>query len=79
MQYGGAVFEESYFQGLQQPMRSQIETGGMPQATGWTDYGFPSRPFRWGYFGAEPRRDRTSWRHKYYGEKQKTKYYYGLK
>ena len=78
LQYGGAVFEESYFRGLQQPMRSQIETGGMPQATGWTDYGFPMRPFRWGYFGAEPRRDRTSWHRKYYGDKVKTKYYYGL-
>lgn len=78
VQYGGGVFEESYFRGLEQPMRSQIEMGGIPQANGWTDYGFPMRPFRWGYFGAEPRRDRMSWHRKYYGEKVKTKYYYGL-
>jgi hypothetical protein len=60
-------------------MTSYIEQGGIPQANGWTSYDFPARPFRWGYFGAVPRRDRTSWHRKYYGDKVKTKYYYGLK
>lgn len=78
VQYGGGVFEESYFQGLGRPMTSYIEQGGIPQANGWTNYGFPARPFRWGYFGAEPRKDRSSWHRKYYGDKVKTKYYYGL-
>jgi hypothetical protein len=77
IQYGGGVFEESYFRGLQQPMRSQIEMGRIPTATGGCNTGFPMQPFRWGYFGAEPREPRPSWHRKYYGDKVRSTWYYG--
>lgn len=77
VQYGGAVFEESYFRGLSQPMRSQIEMGRIPTATGGYNYGFPMQPFRYGYFGAERHQPRVVWHRKYYGEKVKSVYWNG--
>ena len=78
MRYGGGVLEESYFRGLQRPMQSQIEMGGIPTATGGCNYGFPMQSFRWGYFGAQPQNPRTIWHKKYYnGEEIRTTYRYG--
>jgi hypothetical protein len=78
MRYGGGVFEESYFRGLQRPMQSQIEMGRIPCATGGYNYGFPMQSFRWGYFGAQPQNPRTIWHKKYYnGEEIRTTYRYG--
>ena len=47
----GGVLGESYNYHRQQPlpmqpMRSQIELGGIPQANGWYNYGFPMRSYR---------------------------------
>ncbi len=77
MQYGGGVFEESYFRGLQQPMQSQIQLGRIPRATGGYDYGFPMQSYRWGYFGAEASNPRMIWHRGYYGDKVRTTYRYG--
>jgi hypothetical protein len=58
-QYGGAasvrsggVIEDSYYYHHLGPMRSAIEAGGIPQANGWYEYGFPMQSYRWGWFGA---------------------------
>ena len=59
VRFGGTI-ERSYNYHRQhltsadmQPMRSQIELGGIPQANGWYNYGFPMRSYRYGWFGAE--------------------------
>ena len=52
VRFGGTI-ERSYNYHRQhltgadmQPMRSQIEMGGIPQANGWYNYGFPMRSYR---------------------------------
>ena len=76
---GGKV-EESYNYHLQQsrvsmqPMRSAIELGGIPQANGWYNYGFPMRSYRYGWFGAERQPPRVMWHHGYYGDKTRAEY-----
>ena len=58
-----------------QPMRSQIELGGIPQANGWYNYGFPMKSYRYGWFGAErPFYPHVMWHQGYYGDKTRTEY-----
>jgi hypothetical protein len=76
---GGKV-EESYKYHLQkagvplQPMRSAIERGGIPQANGWYNYGFPMHSYRYGWFGAERQPPRVMWHQGYYGDKTRAAY-----
>ena len=80
-QYGGAtsirsggVIEDSYYYHHLGPMRSAIEAGGIPQANGWYEYGFPMRSYRWGSFGAERHYPRVIWHDGYYGDCIRTAY-----
>jgi hypothetical protein len=83
VRYGGTI-ERSYNYHRQhltsaelQPMRSQIEMGGIPQANGWYNYGFPMRSYRYGWFGAErPHHPHVMWHQGYYGDKVRTSYRY---
>jgi hypothetical protein len=76
----GGTVEESYYYHLQhsgvplEPMRSSIERGGIPQANGWYNYGFPMRSYRYGWFGAERKPPRVYWHQGYYGDKTKVEY-----
>ncbi|HEX4412568.1 MAG TPA: hypothetical protein VH107_03000 [Lacipirellulaceae bacterium] len=63
----GGVVEDSYYYHRLGPMRSAIEAGGIPQANGWYEYGFPMRSYRWGWFGAERNCPRVVWHDGYYG------------
>jgi hypothetical protein len=73
--HSDGVFDESYFRQMQHPMHSYAEIGGIPQANGWTSYGFPSRSYRWGWFGAQSHYPRVSWRESYYGDKSRVAYW----
>ncbi len=80
-QYGGAttfrsggVIEDSYYYHHLGPMRSAIEAGGIPQANGWYEYGFPMQSYRWGWFGAERHYPRVIWHDGYYGDCVRTAY-----
>ena len=83
VRFGGTI-ERSYNYHRQhltgadmQPMRSQIEMGGIPQANGWYNYGFPMRSYRYGWFGAErPHHPHVMWHQGYYGDKVRTSYRY---
>jgi hypothetical protein len=57
-----------------QPMHSAIEHGGIPQANGWYNYGFPMRSYRYGWFGAERQPPRVYWHRGYYGDKTRVEY-----
>ena len=73
----GGILNESFNYHHPQPMRSAIETGCIPQATGWYNYGFPMQSYRWGYFGAERHYPRpVMWHQGYYGDKIRTAYRY---
>jgi hypothetical protein len=72
----GGILNESFDYHHPQPMRSAIERGRIPQATGWYNYGFPMQSYRWGYFGAERHYPRVSWHEGYYGDKVRTAYRY---
>jgi hypothetical protein len=72
----GGILNESFDYHHPQPMRSAIELGGIPHATGWYNYGFPMRSYRWGYFGAERHYPRVMWHQGYYGDKVRTAYRY---
>jgi len=77
----GGVIEESYryhrqppTAGTLQPMRSCIEAGGIPQANGWYNYGFPMQSYRYGWFGAERHDPRVFWTKGYYSDELRTAY-----
>jgi hypothetical protein len=76
----GGKIEESYEYHLRQagvpsqPMRSAIELGGIPQANGWYNYGFPMRSYRYGWFGAQRQPPRVYWHRGYYGDKTRVEY-----
>lgn len=70
----GGVIEDSYYYHRQGPMRSAIEAGGIPQANGWYEYGFPMRSYRYGWFGAERQYPRVIWHDGYYGDCIRTAY-----
>ena len=72
----GGILNESFNYHHPQPMRSAIEMGCIPQATGWYNYGFPMQSYRWGYFGAERHYPRVMWHQGYYGDKIRTAYRY---
>jgi hypothetical protein len=77
----GGVLGESYNYHRQQPtllqpMRSAIERGGIPQANGWYNYGFPMQSYRYGWFGAERHDPRVFWHKGYYGDELRTAYRY---
>jgi len=57
-----------------QPMQSAIERGGIPQANGWYNYGFPMRSYRYGWFGAERQPPRVYTHRGYYGDKMRVEY-----
>jgi hypothetical protein len=77
----GGVIEKSYYyhrqqptQATLQPMRSCIEAGGIPQANGWYNYGFPMQSYRYGWFGAERHDPHMFWTKGYYGDEVRTAY-----
>jgi hypothetical protein len=70
----GGVIEDSYYYHHLGPMRSAIEAGGIPQANGWYEYGFPMQSYRWGWFGAERHYPRVIWHDGYYGDSIRTAY-----
>jgi hypothetical protein len=74
--HSDGVFNDTYFRQLQRPMTSAIERGGIPQANGWTSYGFPARSYHWGWFGAERHYPRVMWHQGYYGDQVRTAYRY---
>jgi hypothetical protein len=70
----GGVIADSYYYHHLGPMRSAIEAGGIPQANGWYEYGFPMQSYRWGWFGAERHYPRVIWHDGYYGDSVRTAY-----
>jgi hypothetical protein len=72
--HSGGVIADSYYYHHQGPMRSAIEQGGIPQANGWYEYGFPMQSYRWGWFGAERNYPRVIWHDGYYGDCVRTAY-----
>ena len=77
MNRSGGIVADSYYYHHVQPMRSAIELGGIPQATGYYNYGFPMQSYRWGWFGAERNYPYVYWHDGYYGTCFRNSYHSG--